>query len=177
MRFSFPAQELEIRRGDELKLKDGATWSEVVAVDRAGCTIDVKIGPSKRSLRPRSAFKHKWDRARVRRPPEAPRLSSSSSTSRIVSIHEEGSAACSGLSSTVTGNRTVNRAPPPDRLATLTSPPMSWQCRQTRANPRPVPPYLRAIDVSACTKGWKSFSLCSSVKPMPVSVTMNSKHC
>jgi predicted RecB family nuclease len=60
MRFSFPTQELEIRRGDELKLKDGATWGEVVAVDRAKCTIDVKIGPSKQSLRPRSAFKHKW---------------------------------------------------------------------------------------------------------------------
>jgi len=99
MRFSFPAQELEIRRGDELRLKDGATWSEVVALDRAGCTIDVKVGPEQTELATPSAFKHKWDRARVRRPPEAPRLSSSSSTSRIVSIHEEGSAACSGLSS------------------------------------------------------------------------------
>ena len=60
MRFSFPAQELELRRGDELKLKDEKTWGEVVRVDRAKQTIDVKVGPSKLSWRPSSAFKHKF---------------------------------------------------------------------------------------------------------------------
>jgi uncharacterized protein len=60
LRFAFPPQELEIRRGDELKLRDETNWGEVVAVDRALRTIDVKVGPSKRSLYPSSAFKHKW---------------------------------------------------------------------------------------------------------------------
>ena len=60
MRFSFPAQELELRSGDELKLKDEKTWGEVVRVDRANQTIDVLVGPSKQSWRPSSAFKHKF---------------------------------------------------------------------------------------------------------------------
>ncbi len=65
MRFIYPAQELEIRPGDDLKRKDESTWATVVAVDHAKCTIDVKVGPSKRGWRPQSAFKHKWVNAAV----------------------------------------------------------------------------------------------------------------
>jgi len=65
MRFSFPAQELELRSGDELKLKDEKTWGEVIRVDRAKQTIDVRVGPSKLSWRPSSAFKHKFVSPRV----------------------------------------------------------------------------------------------------------------
>ena len=35
--------------------------------------------------------------------------------------------------------------------------------------PRPVPPYWRVVEVSAWEKDWKSFPICSSVSPMPVS--------
>ena len=39
--------------------------------------------------------------------------------------------------------------------------------------PRPVPPYLRVVDMSACVNGWNSFAACSCVMPMPVSRTVN----
>jgi hypothetical protein len=39
-RYRYPAQEMEIRRKDELKLKDGKL-GDVVQVDRVGRTIDV----------------------------------------------------------------------------------------------------------------------------------------
>jgi uncharacterized protein len=60
LRYSYPEQELEIRRNDDLKLQDGTGWGKVVAIDRARRTIDVKVGPSKVNLHPTSAFKHKW---------------------------------------------------------------------------------------------------------------------
>lgn len=40
--------------------------------------------------------------------------------------------------------------------------------------PKPVPPYLLAVDESACEKGVKSFFLVSSSIPIPVSSTWNS---
>jgi predicted RecB family nuclease len=65
MRYSYPPQELELRRKDSLKLRDEKSWGDVVAVDRAKRTIDVKVGPSKTNLRPTSAFKHKQVSQRV----------------------------------------------------------------------------------------------------------------
>jgi uncharacterized protein len=65
MRFSYPPQELELRRKDELKLQDEKTWGKVVAVDRAKRTIDLKIGPSMMNARPSAAFKHKHINTRV----------------------------------------------------------------------------------------------------------------
>ncbi|MEX2209043.1 MAG: TM0106 family RecB-like putative nuclease [Myxococcota bacterium] len=65
MRFSYPPQELELRRKDSLKLRDEKSWGEVVAVDRAKRTIDVKVGPTKTNLQPSSAFKHKQVSQRV----------------------------------------------------------------------------------------------------------------
>jgi len=59
-RFRYPEQEIEIRRGHELKLRDDKQWGRVVDVDRANRTIDVLVGPSKVDWRPTSAFAHKW---------------------------------------------------------------------------------------------------------------------
>ncbi|MPN02098.1 hypothetical protein SDC9_149311 [bioreactor metagenome] len=39
------------------------------------------------------------------------------------------------------------------------------------ARPRPVPPYFRVVEVSACSKGRNRRSSCSGARPMPVSVT------
>lgn len=57
-RYRFPPQEMELRRGQKLTLRDEKAWSEVVSVDRLARTIDVVVGPSKTSLRPTSAFAH-----------------------------------------------------------------------------------------------------------------------
>ena len=38
-------------------------------------------------------------------------------------------------------------------------------------SPRPVPPYLRVIDVSSCSNARKIFACFSGGMPMPVSVT------
>jgi predicted RecB family nuclease len=60
LRFSYPPQDLELRRGDELKLRDERAWGEVMAVDRTKRTLDVKVGPSRFGWRPTSAFAHKY---------------------------------------------------------------------------------------------------------------------
>ena len=63
--------------------------------------------------------------------------------------------------------------PLPNSLVT----PMLPSIRSTRslliARPRPVPPYFRVVDVSACANGVKSASCCSFVRPIPVSRTLN----
>jgi uncharacterized protein len=55
-RYRYPPQEMEIRRKAELRLTDQTKWADVVAIDRAARTIDVKVGPSKMALRPTAAF-------------------------------------------------------------------------------------------------------------------------
>jgi uncharacterized protein len=57
-RYAYPAQEIELRRGDNLKLKDQSKWAEVVSIDRLARTIDVKVGPTKMASRPTAAFAH-----------------------------------------------------------------------------------------------------------------------
>jgi hypothetical protein len=39
---------------------------------------------------------------------------------------------------------------------------MSSASRFTIERPRPVPPYCRAVDASACANGWKSFACCAA---------------
>src|SRR5262249_40031333 len=51
------------------------------------------------------------------------------------------------------GSCTVNVDPLPISLATWTSPPIIWQNLRVMASPRPVPPNLRVVEASACTKG------------------------
>lgn len=58
LRFSYPLQDMEIRRKDTLKLSDEGRWGEVVVVDRARRTLDVLVGPSRLAARPSSAFAH-----------------------------------------------------------------------------------------------------------------------
>jgi hypothetical protein len=57
-RYSYPVQEIEIRRKDDLKLRDGKPFGTVVAVDRIGLTIDVRKGPAQAANHPTSCFVH-----------------------------------------------------------------------------------------------------------------------
>ena len=64
---------------------------------------------------------------------------------------------------------TVNIEPFPASLATSISPPISSHKLLLMANPSPVPPYFRVVEVSAWEKGLnKSFSV-SAGMPMPLS--------
>ena len=57
-RYRFPAQEMEIRSGEELKRQDRAKLGEVVQVDRLALTIDVRKGPKQRDHHPTAVFAH-----------------------------------------------------------------------------------------------------------------------
>ena len=59
-RYRYPAQEMEIRAGHELKLTDGKKWGDVVQVDRNALTIDVQKGPKQADRHATSAFEHKY---------------------------------------------------------------------------------------------------------------------
>ena len=54
---------------------------------------------------------------------------------------------------TTAGKRTVNVVPLPASLSTAMPPPIISQKRCVMARPRPVPPYLRVVDASACVNG------------------------
>lgn len=56
-RYRYPAQEMEIRAKDDLKLAEG-TFGSVVAVDRAGMTIDVRKGRKQADNHPSAVFAH-----------------------------------------------------------------------------------------------------------------------
>lgn len=57
-RYQYPIQEMEIRPKDELKLKDGKKFCDVVAVDRVALTIDVRKGPAQADVHPAAVFAH-----------------------------------------------------------------------------------------------------------------------
>ena len=57
-RYAFPIQEMEIRRRDELKLKEGKKFGDVVDVDRLTLTLDVRKGPKQADNHPTAAFAH-----------------------------------------------------------------------------------------------------------------------
>jgi predicted RecB family nuclease len=59
-RYRYPIQEMEIRRGDELKLKTEKKFGDVVAVDRATRTIEIRKGPKMAEEHPASVFEHKY---------------------------------------------------------------------------------------------------------------------
>src|SRR5436309_3204267 len=61
----------------------------------------------------------------------------------------------------------------PASLSSQIRPPMSSTSRRQMVKPRPVPPCLRVVDISAWLKGWNNFADCSFVMPMPVSRTEN----
>src|SRR5215475_3970278 len=52
------------------------------------------------------------------------------------------------------------------------APPMRATSRAAMVRPRPVPPYLRVVEVSSCSNARKMRSCWSGGMPMPVSRTM-----
>jgi hypothetical protein len=93
---------------------------------------------------------------------------------RVTAIGGSAAGVGAGAGSvTSTGTSAVKTVPWPGWLVTRMSPPISWQNLRLIARPRPVPPYLRVVEASACTNAPKSFPTCSGVIPMPVSVTRN----
>ncbi len=58
-RYRYPIQEMEIRAGDELKVKDGK-WADVVEVDRIAMTMDVRKGRNQADNHPTAAFAHSY---------------------------------------------------------------------------------------------------------------------
>ena len=82
----------------------------------------------------------------------------------VVLSGESAGAACSV-------NVTVKVEPAFGWLSTAMSPFISCARRRTIERPSPVPPKRRVVDESACAKGWNRRARCSSVRPMPVSVT------
>ena len=64
-RYRYPEQELDLHRGDTLKMQDGKEVGELVAQDRSARTLDILVGPSRRHLRPTALFAHDHVNARV----------------------------------------------------------------------------------------------------------------
>lgn len=64
-RYQHPVQEMEIRRGDELKLQDGTKLGDVAEVDRTTLTIDVRKGPKQADNHPTAVFEHTYVRTSV----------------------------------------------------------------------------------------------------------------
>jgi uncharacterized protein len=58
VRYRYPSQEMDVRVGAKLRQRDETTFGEVVAVDRAARTIDVKRGKHGTVSHPTSAFVH-----------------------------------------------------------------------------------------------------------------------
>ena len=57
-RYRYPPQEMEIRRGDEMKLTDGAKFGDIVHVDRTARTLDVRKGKKQAETHPTALFAH-----------------------------------------------------------------------------------------------------------------------
>lgn len=57
-RYRFPAQECEIRAGDELQNRDQGKCGSVASIDAGSCFIDIKKGPSIAGKHPPSVFKY-----------------------------------------------------------------------------------------------------------------------
>jgi predicted RecB family nuclease len=55
-RYRYPAQEMEIDRGKEVRLQDKKAFGKIAAVDRAGLTIDVEKGPLRADVHPTAMF-------------------------------------------------------------------------------------------------------------------------
>jgi hypothetical protein len=64
-RYRYPTQEMEIRRGHELKLKTEEKFGEVVRVNRAEHSIDIRKGRKMAEVHPPSVFEHKHINAEV----------------------------------------------------------------------------------------------------------------
>jgi hypothetical protein len=58
-RYAFPAQETELRGGEELKSDGGATLGSVHSISMEGLTVDIKKKQVTAELHPRAVFAHK----------------------------------------------------------------------------------------------------------------------
>ena len=70
-------------------------------------------------------------------------------------------------------SRAVNQKtlPTPGVLVAPASPPISSASCFVIARPRPVPPWVRVVELSACSNAEKSFGITSGAMPIPVSCT------
>ena len=59
-RYRYPAQEMEVDRGDKVKLQDKSAFGTIVMVDRANRAIDVEKGPSRADIHPSAMFAHSY---------------------------------------------------------------------------------------------------------------------
>ena len=105
-------------------------------------------------------------------------LSSTTSTRRPGGIATSASStgvatAPAGIAATTNGSVNPKVAPRPGSLSTASVPPMRWTSSRAMASPRPVPPWTRVVDVSACVNAVKSCACASGVMPIPVSRTSN----
>ena len=80
-----------------------------------------------------------------------------------------GTAPSAVLAALARGTMNQNVLPRPGVLSTPISPDISSIRRFEMARPRPVPPYLRAVEASACEKGWNRRWRASGAMPIPVS--------
>src|SRR6266571_2666989 len=83
---------------------------------------------------------------------------------------------CAVASATLNGTVTVNVEPCPGVLVTMMSPPQAATSFRQIARPRPVPPYWRVVDWSACEKASKIVASFSGEIPIPVSFTRDGQH-
>jgi len=65
-RYRYPAQEMEVREGNDLKLQDKThVFGKVVDLDRAALTIDVRKAPAQAENHPTGVFAHTYIKPRV----------------------------------------------------------------------------------------------------------------
>ena len=69
---------------------------------------------------------------------------------------------------------TKNREPCPGALSIRMLPPINVRRRRQMARPRPLPPYRRVVEPSACENDSKTFACASGAMPIPVSCTHRS---
>lgn len=55
-RYAFPRQDIDVRKGNKLKLQDHRGFGEVIALDREACHLDVRKGPSIAECHPTAVF-------------------------------------------------------------------------------------------------------------------------
>ena len=58
-RYTFPAQELELRSGEEVWGQEDGKFATIVALDRAARTVDLEKGPSRADVHPSAVFAHR----------------------------------------------------------------------------------------------------------------------
>jgi predicted RecB family nuclease len=55
-RYAFPRQDIDVRKGNKLKLQDHRGFGEVVSLDREACHLDIRKGPSIAEVHPMAVF-------------------------------------------------------------------------------------------------------------------------